>query len=231
MKKYVTNIFLKLAKLFKQNGFELYLVGGSARDYILGRDTEDLDLATDALVEDMLKIIPQTYNVRTPFKKYGNIKISFDSIQVDITTLREESDYDDSRHPSKITFVKELEKDSNRRDFTINALYLDSTLKSIFDYHDGVDDLVSFRIKMIGDPKTRIKEDPLRIIRALRFALKLNFTIEPELDEILRSSITLLKKLTPQKVDDEIDKMRSFNLIKANEVLRDYKIIPLKTKE
>lgn len=224
MKKSVVNIFKKLAKLFKVHGYNLYMVGGTSRDYIMSRHTLDLDLATDALVDEMIKILPPEYDVRTPFKKYGNLKIKMEDVLVDITTLRVEEEYLDHRHPTKIKFVKELELDSNRRDFTINALYIDDTLANIYDYHDGVNDLIEHRIRMIGDPDTRIKEDPLRILRALRFSLKLNFVLEESLIIAIKKHIPLLSTLNPLKIKEEIQKMDEINPIKTKIILQEYGI-------
>lgn len=225
MKKSTLNIYIRLAKLFKKHGFSLYMVGGTSRDYLLSRYTDDLDLATDALVDEMLKILPEDYDIRTPFKKYGNLKIKMDDLLVDITTFRSEQNYQDSRHPQSVQFVKSLEIDAKRRDFTINALYIDETLLNIYDFYDGVDDLINHRIKMIGDPQVRIEEDPLRILRAIRFSLKLNFEIDETLKECIINNISLLKRLNPVKVNEEICKMKEINPVKTEQLLNLYGIV------
>lgn len=224
MRKHILNIFLKLSKLFKAHGFTLYMVGGTSRDYILSRDTTDLDLATDAKVEEMLPFLNPLYETKTPFKKYGNVKFKTNDAFVDITTLREESNYQDSRHPNTITFVKGPENDAKRRDFTVNALYIDDSLTNIHDYYGGLEDLLKNRIKMIGDPNVRLEEDPLRILRALRFSLKLNFTLDEELAIAIKSKVELIKKLNPEKVKEEILKMYEINEISAKKLLSDYNI-------
>ena len=225
MKTVVTNIYLKLAKLFKENGYILYMVGGSSRDYIMSRDTGDLDLGTDATPDQMIPFLRDKYDIKTPFKKYGNIKIHLGDILIDITTLRVEGEYDDSRHPSKISFVKDPESDSKRRDFTINAFYLKDDLKSIYDYHNGVDDLVGNRIRMIGDPLVRINEDPLRILRALRFSLKLNFDLDDLLSNAIKENLFLLNLLNPEKIKEEVNKILNINPVKGEALLKSYNIL------
>ena len=224
MRKNIINKYLRLAKLYAKNGFSLYLVGGSARDYILGRDTTDLDLATDALVEQSLVFLTSEYDVKTPFKKFGNVKFKIDDVSVDITTLRKEFEYDDYRHPTKIEFVNSTELDAQRRDFTVNALYLDHSLETIYDYFDGVSDLVAHRLRMVGDPIIKIKEDPLRLLRAVRFSLKLNFQIDEQLSLVIKEFIPLLSKLNPEKVKEEILKMYDISREKADILLESYNI-------
>ena len=224
MRKNVSNKFLKIARIYAANGYNVYLAGGSARDFILGRETNDLDLASEATVEEALRFLTEHFDIGTTFRKFGNLRFKIDDVLVDITTFRKESEYDDARHPSRVTFVKDIEIDSNRRDFTINALYLDNHLDTIYDYHEGVEDLVSNTIRMIGDPAKRITEDPLRLFRALRFSLKLNYKIEEKLETVIRESIPLIAKLNPQKVKEEILKMFSINELKARELLDCYGI-------
>ena len=194
--------FQKLAQLFNDHGFELYLVGGSVRDYLLGKELTDMDVATNALVSEQEKFLP---NLETTFKKYGSSKLIFEGVKFDITTFRKESEYVDSRHPSQITFVKSVEEDAIRRDLSINALYLSKDLK-VVDLVNGVNDLNNKVIRLIGEPNKRIKEDPLRIIRILRFKLELNFEIEEKTFLAIESHISLLEKLNKDKIRQEIDK-------------------------
>ena len=151
---------------------------------------------------DMKKFLPEA---NYHFEKYGSVRIKVDGVHVDITTLRMEEGYSDYRHPSKITYVKEIEKDYVRRDFTINAIYLDEKL-NVIDPANGVVDLKNKVIRFIGDPEKRIKEDPLRILRAERFAKKLNFVIEPKSLEATKKYRDLLAKINPEKIKEEIRK-------------------------
>lgn len=198
-------IFDELAEIFNKNGYKLFLVGGSVRDYLLGKEFFDYDFVSDALPSEMRSFLPDA-NYR--FEKYGCVKLKYKNIKCDITTLREEESYVDSRHPDHIKFTTSLEKDFVRRDFTINALYLDKDY-NVIDYCHGQDDLKNKIIRFIGDPVKRINEDPLRILRAFRFKEKLGFEIdENSLDAILKN-YHLINKLNPQKINEEMRKMKN----------------------
>lgn len=195
-------IFTKLAKLFNDNGYRLFIIGGTSRDYLLNRKVDDYDFVSDATPDDMKRFLE---DANYHFEKYGSVRTKVDGVHVDITTLREEGDYLDSRHPSKISYVKEIEKDYIRRDFTINAIYLDEKL-NVIDPSNGISDLKNGVIRFIGEPEKRIKEDPLRILRAERFAKKLNFVIEPKSLEAIEKNRHLLDKINPDKIREEIRK-------------------------
>ena len=192
-------IFTKLAKLFNDNGYRLFMIGGTTRDYLLNKEVYDYDFVSDATPEEMSKFL---LDANYHFAKFGSVRTKVDGIHVDITTLRVEGEYLDSRHPSKIEYVKEIEKDYVRRDFTINAIYMDENFK-IIDPSNGTKDLKKRIIRFIGDPTKRIKEDPLRILRAERFAKKLNFVIEPKSLEAIENNRQLLAKINPDKIKEE----------------------------
>ena len=192
-------IFTKLAKLFNDNGYRLFMIGGTTRDYLLNKEVYDYDFVSDATPEEMSKFL---LDANYHFAKFGSVRTKVDGIHVDITTLRVEGEYLDSRHPSKIEYVKEIEKDYVRRDFTINAIYMDENFK-IIDPSNGTKDLKKGIIRFIGDPTKRIKEDPLRILRAERFAKKLNFVIEPKSLEAIENNRQLLAKINPDKIKEE----------------------------
>ena len=196
--------FQILAKTFKQNGFHLYLVGGTVRDYLLNIDLNDMDAVSDATPSEIKKFLP---NVDDTFARLGSLKYKSPSnIKFDITTLREESGYLDSRHPSNIKFVKDLSKDFLRRDFTINALYMDDNL-NVIDYCSGQIDLANRLLRMIGDPSIRLKEDPLRILRAIRFAISFNLDIEESLYKAMQDNFHLLSQITDAKIRSELNKI------------------------
>lgn len=194
-------LFLELAELFKSHGHSLYLVGGTVRDYLFNLDLKDMDMVTDATPSEMKEFLEADYT----FEKYGSVKLNYKGVKFDITTLRREEGYSDFRHPNKIIFTDKLEEDVLRRDLTINALYINKDLE-VIDFVNGVSDLNKKVIRMIGDPLTRIKEDPLRIIRVYRFALEFGFSIEDNLLKTINSNIDLLMKLNPQKIEMEINK-------------------------
>lgn len=195
--------FFQLSKLFKSQGFRLWLVGGSSRDYLMGLPLKDFDLTTDALPSEMKTLIPEA-NFR--FAHYGTVQFEIEDQRYDITTLRQESVYRDKRHPQSITFVKEPKLDYFRRDLTINAIYLDSDL-TILDFASGQEDIENKVLRMIGDPYLRLQEDPLRILRIIRFQHRFGFHQEPMLARALTQSLPLLEYLNPQKVSLEIQKM------------------------
>lgn len=197
-------LFKFLDKVFKENGFSIFEVGGSVRDELLGLEVFDFDFATDATPEEMIKFLPDANDT---FAKYGCIKYKGEHGRAEITTFRVEESYDDFRHPTKINFVKTLDEDFKRRDFTINAIYKDINGK-LYDPSHGVEDLNNKVIRFIGSPETRIKEDPLRILRAKRFAIKLGFEIEPETAKAMEKLAYLLEKLNPEKIKEEERKFK-----------------------
>lgn len=199
-----SQLFIFLNNKFKENGFSIFEVGGSVRDSLLGLEVFDFDFATDATPEEILKFLP---DVKDTFAKFGCIKYKGKFGRAEITTFRKEEKYDDFRHPAKIVFVKSLEEDSKRRDFTINAIYRDIDGK-IYDPTGGIKDLENKVIRFIGDPETRIKEDPLRILRAKRFASKLGFGIESNSLKAMKKLSYLIEKLNPDKVREEERKIK-----------------------
>ena len=219
--------FQQLAQLFKSHGFNLFLVGGTVRDYLLDKELDDMDAVSDATPLQIVSFLP---NVDTTFAHLGSLKYKNENgLKFDITTLREESGYLDSRHPSNIKFVKDLKLDYLRRDFTINALYMDADL-NIIDYSGGQVDLSNRLLRMIGDPDKRLKEDPLRILRAIRFALMFNLKIEPTLYEAMQDRFYLLSNITDAKIRSEIDKIKEedVNLKYKKELLSEFDIVNLK---
>lgn len=177
----------------------LFLVGGSVRDLLLGRHFVDYDLASDALPSEAASFLPEA---NLTYAKYGVISLKKEDMHIEVTTLRKEGEYDDYRHPSSIAFVKTPLEDSFRRDFTVNALYLNGFYQ-VLDFHGGLADLERKTLRFIGDPLTRIKEDPLRICRAERLCLTLGFTLAEDTAKAIRESRFLLEKLNPAKLDEE----------------------------
>lgn len=196
------DLFNKLTSLFNSHGFRLYMVGGGVRDYLLGKEFDDYDFVSDATPKDMKTFL---IDANYAFERFGTVIYKIDGVKAEITTLRVEGDYIDYRHPSKVKFVKTPKEDYVRRDFTINALYLDEKL-NVIDYCFGQEDLKNKLIRFIGDPDTRIKEDPLRILRAERFEKKLGFNIEQKTFEAIQRNRYLLDELNPEKVKQELRK-------------------------
>ena len=196
--------FKSLADLFDKHGYKLYLVGGTVRDYLLGLPLSDMDAVTDATPIEIIKFLP---DANTTFAHLGSLKYKDESgVKFDITTLREESGYLDSRHPSKVIFVKDPKDDYQRRDFTVNAMYMDKDLK-IYDFCGGQQDLKDRVLRMVGNPDQRLKEDPLRILRAIRFHLMYDLKIDDKLMEAMRDRFYLLKNITDAKIESEMAKI------------------------
>lgn len=196
-------VFDELSKLFNSHGFRLYMIGGTTRDYLLNLEVLDYDFVTDATPIEMKSFLVDGNYV---FAKYGTVKVKLDGKHIDITTLRKESDYLDSRHPSNVIFTKNLEEDYKRRDFTINAIYMDEKYNPI-DFCNGISDLNNRIIRFIGDPVKRIKEDPLRILRAKRFKEKLGFNYEKNTEIAIEENYDLINKLNPDKIKEEERKL------------------------
>lgn len=216
----IVDEYLKLSREFSLHSFHLYLVGGSVRDFIISKDIKDADLATDATPEEMKGFLP---DADMTFAKFGAIKVTRGKIPFVITTFRKEGKYLDSRHPSKITFVRDMKTDVKRRDFTINGLYMDDRFH-IYDYVGGKKDIENKVIRMIGKPKARLKEDPLRILRAVRFALKYDYQFEPKLAKSLNKQSSLITKLNPEKIKEELHKIGNVKEEKIEKVFKEVNI-------
>ncbi len=195
-------LFQELADLFESHDFLLYMVGGTVRDYLLNKELTDMDLVTDATPSEMKEFLS---NADYTFEKYGSVKLNYQGVKFDITTLRKEEGYSDFRHPNKICFTKSIKEDVFRRDITINALYMDKDLK-VIDLVGGEKDIEKRIIRMIGNPLKRIEEDPLRIVRIYRFELETDFKIEEELNKVLEENFSKVGLLNKDKIVQELRK-------------------------
>lgn len=193
------DIALNLLKTIKNQGFEAYLVGGFVRDYLLGKSSLDIDICTSALPQDLECIFASKPNA------FGGLNFKQEGYQITITSYREDTAYRKG-FPQKINFNVDLATDLKRRDFTINAICMDEN-KNVIDYHKGVADLNNKIIRMIGDADTRIKEDPLRILRAIRFAVTLNFNLDEELIKAIKENKELLEEISETKKTRELAKV------------------------
>jgi tRNA nucleotidyltransferase (CCA-adding enzyme) len=192
-------LFLPLEKIYAEHGYSLYIVGGEVRDLLLKRPFSDRDYVTDATPAEEKAFIT---NASYTYERFGSVKLKVENQEIDITTLRKEEEYQDFRHPGKVIFVKTPEEDYRRRDFTINALYLTKEGK-VLDYCGGLEDLQRKIIRFVGEPEKRVQEDPLRILRAERFASSLSFTIEEKTQDAIDKYRYLLAELNPAKIKEE----------------------------
>jgi tRNA nucleotidyltransferase (CCA-adding enzyme) len=187
------------------HGFEAYLVGGSVRDQVLGRPITDLDITTSASTAEVLALFHDHKTSRIG-ERLGTIGIHVQSSWIEVTTYRIDSASSNARHPDSVTFTTSLVEDLKRRDFTINALVMDQTGR-VLDPLDGLADLQAKRIKAIGNPDDRFKEDALRILRALRFGAQLGFSIDHATGESLLRHQALLDTLPVERIRAELDKL------------------------
>ncbi len=214
MKEITEKIFSLLKQKIGYN-YQLYLVGGSSRDLLLGKNFVDFDFATNAPYDYLIEVFPE---VKNSYKKFGIVNLKYLNFDITLACLRKEKLYNDNRHPDAISFIDDPIVDARRRDFTINAIYIDSEGK-ILDPFDGRGDLKNKMIRMIGDIPSRINEDPIRIIRAFRFEDKLGFAIEPELEEYCEDNIWRIEKLNPYKVELEYKKCSKKTYLKLQTLL------------
>jgi len=192
-------VFDYFKRLFNLNNFRLYMIGSSSRDYLLNKEILDFDFVTDATPDKVLSFL----KCDESFKKFGILKTKYLGNHIDIATLRKEENYFDFRHPSKLTFVKTIKEDFIRRDFTINAIYIDENYNVIDPSNLGITDLKEKKLRFIGDPLTRIKEDPIRILRALRFVKEYNLKVDELTKKIIKENFSLINNLNENKVKEE----------------------------
>lgn len=188
---------------FKKAGFEIYVVGGVVRNLISGKVASDWDFTTNAAPEEILKLFPDSFYDN----KYGTVGIKNDTGRpYEITTYRTESGYSDNRRPDSVEWGKTLEEDLSRRDFTINAMALDSQEKLIDPYH-GQADLKNKLIRAVGKADARFSEDALRMMRAVRIAAQLGFSIEPETLTAISKLSKLINNISAERIRDELLKL------------------------
>ncbi len=189
----------EILESLESNGYTAYIVGGYVRDFLLGKATNDIDINTDATTKEIMQLFSGEAN------EYGSFNIKMSELNIDITTFRKEENYQ-NRRPTSVIYTKDLKTDLLRRDFTINTICMDKNEK-ITDVLGGVYDLEHQVIRMVGDVSTKIIEDPLRILRAIRFATTLDFTLEENLQKEIVKNKNLLKTLSSYRIKEELSKI------------------------
>lgn len=184
-------------------GFEAYAVGGCVRDCILGRQPEDWDITTSAMPKEIKELFDKTFDTGI---EHGTVTVLLDKEGFEVTTYRIDGEYEDSRHPKEVTFTRNLKEDLLRRDFTINAMAYNEK-EGLVDVFGGLGDLEKKRIRCVGDARARFLEDALRILRGVRFAAQLGFSIEDRTREGMRELAPTLKKISAERIQTELVKM------------------------
>ena len=194
---------MEIVRRLQSAGFAAFWVGGCVRDFLLGREPQDFDIATDAKPEQVEKLFRKTIPVG---KKFGVVIVVEGGQQFQVATFRAEADYQDGRRPERIEFAN-AEADAARRDFTVNGLFYDPLTKKIHDWVGGEKDLRAKIIRTIGRPEERFGEDHLRMLRAVRFAAQLDFEIEAKTFSAIQSLAPKIKLISAERVRDELLKL------------------------
>ncbi|MGE5111032.1 MAG: CCA tRNA nucleotidyltransferase [Acidobacteriaceae bacterium] len=235
---------VEVVRTLRSRGHQAYLVGGCVRDLLLGRDPADFDVSTDATPDQVMRIFPQTYAVGAQF---GVVLIPFKTVGVDgalaegeeltadppkvveVATFRSDGAYSDGRHPDAVRYTTDPREDVQRRDFTINGLMLDPLDgQHVLDYVDGQLDLQRHLIRTIGDPERRFREDKLRMMRAVRFAARFEYEIDPSTFAAIQRLAPEIHQVSRERQREELTKMltegharRAFELLDATGLLQE----------
>ena len=203
-------------------GYEAYIVGGCVRDSIIGIKPNDYDITTSATPKQV-KSIFKGYKIIETGIKHGTITIINNKNEYEITTFRIDGDYKDNRRPENVEFTNDIEKDLQRRDFTVNAIAYNHK-RGIVDKFNGLNDIDKKIIKTVGNPDERFKEDGLRIIRAVRFSSKLNFEIDEKTLKSIYKNINLIKNISVERIQEEFNKILISDFPQKMYILYDAKL-------
>jgi len=237
-----------IIRTLRDHGHQAYLVGGCVRDLLLKREPADYDVATDATPDDVMRIFPRTWAVGAQFGvvlvpvedrssgdekqvlRAQNTGAQNDSVSqvVEVATFRSDGLYTDGRHPDQVTYTRDPKEDVRRRDFTINGLLLDPLSNEVLDYVGGRADLSAGIIRTIGQPERRFAEDKLRMLRAVRFAARFGYQIDPATFDAIRALRSEIHQVSRERVRDELVKMltegharRAFELLDQSGLLKE----------
>jgi len=195
---------LRVVKTLRRNGFQAAPVGGAVRDLLSGRTPADIDLVTTARPEEVGKLFPDSQLVGAAF---GVALVRSEGHEFEVASARLERNYLDGRHPESVVYTDSTADDVLRRDFTINALLYDCDSGKIVDFVGGVADFNRGILRTVGAPEVRFREDYLRMLRAVRFAARLNFTLDAATADAIRALAALTAELAPERVGDELTRM------------------------
>ena len=207
---------LHVVRELRQHGFQSYLAGGCVRDMLLGSEPTDYDVTTDATPNEVMRIFPETYAVGAQFgvvlvpvpKDGREFEPAAPPHPIEVATFRSDGIYSDGRHPDQVQYSKSPEEDVQRRDFTINGLLMDPLDNDrVLDFVGGRADLSAGIIRAIGDPERRFQEDKLRMLRAVRFATRFGYTIDPPTFTAIQKLAAMIHQVSRERVRDELTKM------------------------
>jgi poly(A) polymerase len=217
---------ISIVRTLREHGHQAYLVGGCVRDMVLGRDPADYDVTTDATPDQVMRMFPETYAVGAQFgvvlvppgsSDAREVRPAVDATSVptdhskadvvEVATFRSDIGYSDGRHPDRVQFSTDPREDVERRDFTINGLLLDPIKGEILDFVGGRQDLKAGIIRTIGSPEQRFEEDKLRMLRAVRFAARFEYTIDPVTFAAMQKLAGNIHQVSRERVRDELSKM------------------------
>lgn len=193
----------KIVQKLNKSGFKAYFAGGAVRDMLMGKEPKDIDIATNAKPEQIEKILTKTVPIG---KKFGVILVLEKGHEFEVATFRSDAGYSDGRRPDYVIYTS-AKQDALRRDFTINGMFFDPISKKVIDYVGGTSDLNNRIIRFIGNADARIKEDNLRMLRAIRFKNVLGFECEKETWQAICKNAKLIKNVSGERIRDELNKM------------------------
>lgn len=195
----IKNIIEKL----ENHGYEAYAIGGCVRDCIMGKIPYDWDITTSATPHQVKQVFDKTFDTGI---KHGTVTVLYEEGSYEVTTFRADGEYLDGRHPENVEFTMSLFEDTCRRDFTMNAMAWHPQ-KGIIDFHDGIGDILNKRIRTVGDAEKRFNEDALRMLRAVRFAAQLGFSIDDYVIDAIRNCSARIMQVSYERIRDELTKM------------------------
>lgn len=207
--KLIPEFALRLIKCLNTEGYSAYLVGGCVRDIIMGVKPHDFDITSSAKPEEVI-IVLKKYNIKyfTTGIEFGTVvALDENNEKFEVTTYRSESTYSDNRHPDKVKFESTIDKDLARRDFTINAMAYNPVTSELIDLFGGTEDINNKLIRTVGNADDRFSEDALRIIRALRFAIRYGFDIEDETFKSMEKNKELIDNVSKERITSELEKI------------------------
>ncbi len=204
----------RIIQTLEKNGYEAFAVGGCVRDSILGREPNDWDITTSASPKEVKALFAHTIDTGI---EHGTVTVMLDKTGYEVTTYRIDGKYEDGRHPTEVSFTRNLEEDLLRRDFTINAMAYNES-RGLVDLFGGIDDMQKGVIRCVGNPYARFEEDALRLLRAIRFAAQLSYQVEEETRNAMKALAANLRKISAERIMTELIK----TLVSPNpELLRD----------